>query len=219
MYKGKLLLVGGGGHCRSVLDSIDTSVYDDIVIVDLPEKVGQVIANIKIIGSDKDLPTLFNNGYKEAVITFSNLISQKRRVSFYNELKSIGFTFPTIIDSTAIVSNSDTKIGEGAFIGKGAIINTGVHIGAFSIINSGAIIDHDTIIGCFSHIAPGANISGNVDIGNYSHIGTGCSIIQSVCIGEKTIIGAGSVVVRNIPNHVTAFGNPCTVQRNEGVQL
>jgi hypothetical protein len=29
----KLLLVGGGGHCRSVMDSIDREYYPDIVIV------------------------------------------------------------------------------------------------------------------------------------------------------------------------------------------
>jgi len=219
MAKEKLLLIGGGGHCRSVIDSIDSSMYSDIAIIDLPEKYGQEILGIKIVGIDRDLPRFFDYGYKSAVITLSNLVSQRKRVNLYNKLKKYGFSFPTIKDSTAIVSSLNTNLGEGVFIGKGAIINTGVQIGAFSIINSGAVIDHDAKIGRFSHIAPGANISGDVEIGEYSHIGTGCSVIHSVNVGNNTIIGAGSVVVRNIPCDVTAFGNPCVVQKNEGVLL
>jgi len=219
MCKGKLLLIGGGGHCRSVIDSIDTSIYGDIVIIDLPEKVGQVISNIKIVGTDNELQDLFLCGYTNASITISNLASQRKRVEIYKKLKSFGYTFPTIIDATAIVSDTNTVIEEGVFIGKGVIINTSVHIGAFSIINSGAVIDHDVKVGRFSHIAPGAILSGYVMVGDYSHVGTGSSVIQSVSIGNRTIIGAGSVVVRDIPCNITAFGNPCVVQKSEGVLL
>ena len=219
MCEEKLLLVGGGGHCRSVIDSIDASVYNDIAIVDLPDKVGQLISMIEIVGTDDELHNLFNSGYTNAAITISNLVSQKKRVKIFDKMKLLGYVFPKIIDKTAIVSKSNTIIEEGVFIGKGVIINTGVRIGAFSIINSGAVIDHDVKVGRFSHIAPGASISGNVMVGDYTHIGTGSSIIQSINVGNKTIIGAGSVVVRDIPCNVTAFGNPCVIRKSEGVIL
>lgn len=41
----------------------------------------------------------------------------------------------------------------------------------------------------------------------------GVIILPGVTIGQGTTIGAGSVVTKNIPPHVVAFGNPCTIHR------
>lgn len=41
-------------------------------------------------------------------------------------------------------------------------------------------------------------------------------MIQCLNIGKNCMIGAGSVVVKDIPDNVTAYGNPCRVQhKNE----
>ena len=212
MSDSKLLLLGAGGHCRSVLDSINKSLYTDIVIVDMPELVGQIVDNLPIIGTDDDIPELFFKGYKRAAITVGSVGSPKIRIKLYKLLKATGFELPVIIDPSAVLSQHAT-VEEGVFIGKGAILNAGVRIGYCSIINSGAIIDHDTSIGCFTHVSPGSSISGFVTIGDYTHLGTGCAVIDTLSIGENTTIGAGSVVVRDIPKNVVAYGNPCKVQR------
>jgi FlaA1/EpsC-like NDP-sugar epimerase len=42
MSKEKIILVGGGGHCRSVIDVIETeNRYEIVGILDKPELVGQ----------------------------------------------------------------------------------------------------------------------------------------------------------------------------------
>jgi len=209
----KLLLIGAGGHCRSVIDSINQELYSDIVILDLPKMVGKDVYSIPIKGTDDDIDTFFNQGYRQAFITLGSVGNPEKRINIYNKLKKQGFIFPTIIDPTAIISKTNVILEEGVFIGKGVIINTGVHISCFSIINSGAIIEHDCKIGQFVHIAPGVCISGEVHVNDNSHIGVGSSIIQSMSIGKNTIIGAGSVVVSDITNNVTAFGIPCRVQK------
>jgi sugar O-acyltransferase (sialic acid O-acetyltransferase NeuD family) len=211
---GKLLLLGAGGHCRSVLDSIDKSIYTDIVIVDMPEKVGQLVYDVPVVGTDDDVHELFRQGYREAVITLGSVGNPIMRAQLYHLLKTTGFSITTIIDPTSVVSKQGTFIDEGVFIGKGAIVNSGVVLGTCCIINSGAILDHDSRIGSFVHVSPGVCLSGKVVIGNNTHIGTGSSIIENIEIGENTTIGAGSTVVRNIPGNVIAFGNPCKIQRN-----
>jgi sugar O-acyltransferase (sialic acid O-acetyltransferase NeuD family) len=214
MQKGhKLLLVGGGGHCRSVIDSIDRTQYTDIVIVDTDKNIGKTILSIPIVGTDDDIHSLYGKGYTQAFITIGSVGSPGKRIKLYNRLKKIGFLFPTIIDATAIISRS-CLIGEGVFIGKAAILNANVKIGGFSIINTGAIIDHDCVIGQFVHIAPGINMSGGICIGDNTHVGTGSTLIQSISIGKNTIIGAGSVVVSDIEENVTAFGVPCRVHHS-----
>ena len=61
-------------------------------------------------------------------------------------------------------------------------------------------------LGNFEIVAP-------VNIGNNVWIATGCIILPGVTIGDNAIIGAGSVVVKDIPNDVLAYGNPCKVIR------
>ena len=42
-------------------------------------------------------------------------------------------------------------------------------------------------------------------------VGAGSVVRQQIVIGNNTLIGAGSVVVKNIPEGVQAYGNPCKV--------
>jgi len=208
----KLLLVGAGGHCRSVIDSIDKNKYSDIVLIDRPEKVGQKVSSFHIAGTDNDLEKFYNRGYEQAFISLGSIGNPAKRRELFGKLKNVGFSMISIIDLSAIVSSNIEDIGEGVFIGKGAIVNTGVRIDECAIINSGAIIDHDCNIGAFVHIGPGVSLSGGVQIHENTHVGTGSSVIQSISIGKNSIIGAGSVVVTDIAGNVTAFGTPCKPQ-------
>jgi acetyltransferase-like isoleucine patch superfamily enzyme len=47
-------------------------------------------------------------------------------------------------------------------------------------------------------------------------IGVGTTIKDHIKIGKNCIIGAGSVVVRDIPDNVIAYGNPCKPIRDNG---
>lgn len=204
----KLLLIGGGGHCHSVLDSVLTlNEYDDIGIID---SIDSSFSGISVIGTDEDVPNLFNDGWRYAFITVGSIGNTEVRTRLYKMVKEIGLFIPTIIDSTAVIGTNVT-IGEGVFIGKRAIINTGSQIGTCSIINTGAIIEHDCTINDFSHISPGAILCGQVTIGNDTHIGAGTTVKQLINIGSNTLIGAGSVVVHDMPSNVKAYGNPCKV--------
>lgn len=205
----EILLIGGGKHCGSVIDTIkSSSLFNVMGILDLPEKVGETIEGVPIIGGDNDLAKWREKGIEYAFISVGSIGDTRLRQQLFEEAKKLGFIFPIIKDQTAIISES-AQIKEGTFIGKGTIINNSVTIGKLAIINSGAIIEHDSTIGDFCHIAPGTTLSGSVTIGNFTHIGTNTTIIQGIEIGKKTIIGAGSVVIQNIGNNKVAFGNPC----------
>ena len=208
----KLVLVGGGGHCRSVLSSIDRSKYADIVIVDSQDNVGKRVDGILIAGTDDDLVKLHNEGYSEAFITVGSVSSNPKRHGIHESLKKIGFSFPSVIDSSAVIADS-AVIEEGVFVGKNAVINAGSRIGKFSIINTGAIADHDCIVGSFVHLSPGVVLSGTVTVGDNTHVGTGTCVKQCAKIGENTTVGMGSVVITDIPSNCVAYGVPCKVRR------
>ncbi len=203
----RLLLIGGGGHCRSIIDSLALlNTYDEIGIVD--NNVTNEYLNAHYVGRDDDLVHLYESGWDNAFVSIGSVGNTLPRRKIYGILKEIGFKIPTIIDSTAVISK-DIQIGEGCFVGKKAIINFGTVLRNCCIINSGAIIEHDCIIDEFSHVAPGTVICGNVNIGKDSHIGAGSVVRQSIKIGNEVMVGIGSVVVKNISNGTVAFGNPC----------
>lgn len=204
-----ILLIGGGGHCKSVIDTIKLmKIYNIVGILDLQEKVGKVIGNTEIINTDDSLEYYYNKGVEYAFISLGSIGDVSLRRKLYLKAHNIGYKFPNIVDNTSIVSER-AKIGNGNFIGKGAIINSDVVIGSNCIINTGSIVEHDCIIENFCHIAPGVTMSGNVSVGENTHIGTGTTIIQNIKIGKNSIIGAGSVVIKDMQSNKKAYGNPC----------
>lgn len=206
----KLLLIGGGGHCKSVLDSLFlVNEYIGIGIIDKKDQIRQKILGIFVIGSDDDLVELYNQGYTEAFITLGSIGNPQNRIRLFNLIEEIGFRIPNIIDPTAIISK-DVKLGKGIFVGKNSVINAGSFIGNCAIINTSSTIEHDCSIGDFVHIASGSILCGEVQVGNHTHIGAGSVIKQQVKIGKDTILGMGSVVLQDVSNNVVAFGNPCS---------
>lgn len=204
-----LLLIGGGGHCRSVLDClVSLGEYSQIRIVDNDRSA--VALGIPLAGNDSDLPRLMRDGWTSAFITVGSIGSTGIRRRLYHLIKELGFQIPIIIDPTAIIAN-EVEIREGTFVGKHAVVNSGSKVGNCAIINTGSIVEHDCCIGDFSHVSPGTTICGQVLIGNDTHIGAGTVVRQGITIGSSTLIGAGSVVVKDIPGHVKAYGNPCKV--------
>ena len=204
----KLLLLGGGGHCRSVLDSIlSLELYSDIGIV-LPDN--SEISGAYVVGTDRDLPTLFQQGWTDAFIAVGSVGNTALRRMLFEMVKQIGFHIPSLIDKTAAIAR-EVQIGEGCFVGKNAVVNTGASLGCCTIVNTGAIVEHDCVVGDFSHISSGAVLCGQVGIGHDTHIGANAVIRQQIAIGNEVMIGLGSVVVNNIPDGVTAYGNPCRV--------
>lgn len=214
MAKKKIVLIGGGGHCKvviSILKKLDN--FEILGIVD-NYKAESLISGIKIIGTDDDLKDIYKNSIHNALITVGSIKDNIKRYRLFNMAREIGYKFPVIFSPEAIV-DENVKIDEGTVIMPGSIINIDSSIGKNCIINTGAIIEHDCKIGNHCHIAPGAHISGTVNIGELSFIGIGATIIQGIKIGKNVTIGAGSVVIKNIPDNVIALGNSAKIIKNK----
>jgi sugar O-acyltransferase (sialic acid O-acetyltransferase NeuD family) len=211
--KEKIILIGGGGHAQSIIDTINTvGLYKIVGIIDKYKEINTVTSGVKIIGDDDKLELYYNKGIKNVVLAIGGIGNIKVRQAVYETCKKIGYHFPNIIDSSAILSN-DIKIGEGNFIGKGTIINAKVQIGNSCIINTGSLVEHDCRLENFVNIAPGSVLCGNVWIGKNTNIGAQSTIIQNVTIGDNTMIGAGSLVLKDIGSYVLAYGSPAKVEK------
>lgn len=211
MANKKILLVGGGGHCRSVLDSLlSLNEYDEIGIIDRKGTGSEDIFGVPMVGTDADLERLFREGWTAAFVTVGSVGNTSVRRRIFDNLNRMGFSLPCIVDPTAVLGRSVT-LERGVYIGKCAVVNACAHLGDCVIINSGAIVEHDCRIDDFVHVSPGCILCGAVQVGNDSHIGAGSVVRQQISIGANTVIGSGGNVVEPIPDNAVAYGNPCKV--------
>ena len=170
--KPKILLIGGGGHCKSVIDVIELENRFEIAgIIDQKRLIGSKVLDYEVIGCDDDLESL-GEEYKYAFVTVGQIKSNILRVKLFNLLKSFDYILPTIISPLSYVSQH-TKIEEGTIIHHHALVNTNSKIGKNCIINSKALIEHDAIIEDNCHISTGAIINGGVVVKPNSFIGSG----------------------------------------------
>ena len=202
----RLVLMGGGGHAKSVLDAaLRMKLYEEIVITDCNIPVETRIMGCQVVGNDEMLPELFEKKFTKAFITVGSIKDTSLRYRLYNRAEKIGFIFPNIVDPSAVVSEY-ARLAEGIFVGKNALVNADADIGKMAVINSGSIIEHECLIGKFTHISVGAVICGNVKIGDNVFIGANATVIQGVKIGMNSIIGAGSIVLKDVPENTTVIG-------------
>ena len=189
--KEKIVLIGGGGHCHSVIDVIElTNKYEIIGIIDTKENIGKKVLGYEIIGCDDDLETIFLS-CKNALITVGQIKTSDLRIKLFDKLKDIGFNFPVIISPIAYVSKHAT-IDEGTVIMHHALVNANVKIGKNCIINSKALIEHDCIIGDNCHISTASVINGGVTVKANTFFGSNATSKQAIEIAG--FIKAGSLV-------------------------
>ena len=189
----KIILIGGGGHCKSVIDVIEQEARFEIAgIIDKPELLGSKILGYTVIGNDFDLDSLAKK-YKNAIITVGKLKSVLVRIKLYDLAIKAGFTLPSIVSPSAYVSKH-SKIGSGNIIMGNVIVNANTSIGDNCIINSKALIEHDCLISSHCHISTNAIINGGVKIGSKCFIGSNVTTKNNIIIKENSFIKAGSLL-------------------------
>lgn len=204
----KLAIIGAGGHARSVIDLFQQmNEYEIIGCLDPCYKVQKTVShmqNMPIIGDDSLLESLSQKGIEYAFVALGD---NKKREKMMRMAKRYSLKLATAISPGAYIS-PNANIGEGSCIMAGAVLNVNCAIGKGVIINTNASIDHDCKIGNYVHIAPGTAISGYTTIEEGTHIGTNAAVIDGIHIGKWSYIGAGAVVVKDLSDHVMAYGVP-----------
>lgn len=188
-----IILIGGGGHCRSCIDVIESEGRFRIEgIVDLTEKIGEDILGYKVFASDDDLGDLARE-YKYFLLTIGQIGISLKRMTLFNRLIELNASFPVIISPMAYVSKH-SKIGDGTIIMHHALVNANTIIGRNCIINSKSLIEHDVEIGDNVHVSTGSLINGGVKVGNNSFIGSGAVCKHSILIPPDTFVKASSLI-------------------------
>jgi len=188
------ILLGCGGHARSIADVIYYNNYSsDIIFVDENAREGERIMGFPVVKN------IQKNRYKLIPASGNNDIRKKQ---FYDNENIV-----TIIAKTASISFF-SSVGKGCFIGHGAHIGPESIIGDGTLINTNAVIEHEVTIGTFCHIAPNSTVCGRCSLGDNVFLGVGAIIKENISVCHDVKIGAGAVVIKDIMVSGTYIGCP-----------
>lgn len=190
-----IVLIGYGGHGKSVADVIERS--GQYHIIGYTEVEEDPAAFYPYLGKDTRLEFYFRQGVRYAAMGIGYMGHGKLRDELFQYASGIGYSFPVIADPSAVIS-ATAKIGEGVFIGKQAVINTHAVVGEMCIINTKAVLEHECRVGAYSHIAVGALVCGQTEIGTHCFLGAGSITIQNITIGNNVFVRAGAVTTKDI---------------------
>lgn len=203
--KKNIIFIGGGGHCKSIIDIAEHLNYNILGILDVEEKIGEHVLSTSIIGSDNDISKYVNDA--EFIITVGFITNPMVRIKLFNAVKSAGGKFTTIIAPTAYISKY-AEVGEGTVVMHNAVINAEAKIGYNCIINTFANIEHEAVVGNNCHISTGAMVNGMCNLGDNIFVGSQSVIAQTTNIASGSIISAASFVHKNLESGGVYAGNP-----------
>ena len=192
-----LLLIGGGGHCRSCIDVIETTGRFEIAGIVDPDQTSEASClGYPWLGTDDELPDLLKR-YRSALITVGQVKSPAIRMGLFERLSALGAEFPVIVSPHAYVSRH-AFVDRGTIVMHGAVINAGARTGENCIVNSLALIEHDASLGAHCHLSTGARLNGDAQVDAGSFIGSGAVVHHGVNIASGCIVTAGAVVSKNL---------------------
>jgi sugar O-acyltransferase (sialic acid O-acetyltransferase NeuD family) len=179
----KVLVVGAGGHGRSVAETILLTgefelvgFLDDAVIGD--------VWGFPILGSTASLESC--RACADSVVVAIGRNSVRR--ALHEVVGLAGFGIQTVIHPHAAVSRR-ASLGEGCVIMAGAVVGTEAILGAGVIVNSGASVDHHCCVGDFGHLGVGASMAGGSMLGSGAWMQAGSALGYGVRLGDQEVLG------------------------------
>ncbi|MBL8014461.1 MAG: acetyltransferase, partial [Candidatus Omnitrophica bacterium] len=104
MLQNELILIGGGGHCVSCIDVIESQDHFKIVgVVDVAKKVGQEVQGYQVVGTDEELEKFVRTG-KFFVVTIGHVGKINRRIAVFEKLEHLSARVAVVQSPLAYVS-------------------------------------------------------------------------------------------------------------------
>lgn len=209
--KKSLIIVGGGGQCKVILDCLRIGEYDQIFIED-PFVNHETLYGIKVIEKTEILDL---KNFEFVVAIGDNYLRSKIVSDLETRFPEI--TFATLIHPTAYVADT-AKLDAGVVVCAGSIIGAYASIGHHVIVNTNSSVDHDCRLDDFSSIGPNATLGGNVKVGKLSVVAISATVAQGVNIADFVIVGACALVLRSISEELSLWtGCPAIKKRKRKI--
>jgi len=199
----KLLVLGFGGHARSVGDVALSAGYKTLLFFDRDGREGESFAGFEVISRPRKL----DDGW--CYISGAGVNSIRATQTFPAEF---GFAeIVTLIAPTATIGRGAT-IGPGTFVAHHAHVGPMAKVGWGCLINTGAIVEHECEIGDFAHISVNAVVAGRAKVGARTFCGAGSVVRDGKTVCADVTLGAGAVATSHIERPGIYVGVPARMR-------
>jgi sugar O-acyltransferase (sialic acid O-acetyltransferase NeuD family) len=197
-----VIIIGGGGGAKMVIDALKNSVkYQVVGILDDKLDLGYNVMGINVVGRLNDVKSLLDIGINNFILAFGVLTQRNVRYDLYLKLKELGCIFPNVIHPKAVVEQS-VIMGEGNVILAMANIGSCVKIGNLNYINNNALISHDCELHENVHLAPASVLASSIIIESNVLIGMNSTLYYGITIGFGSTILNGLIINNTVSNNV-----------------
>jgi len=195
-----IIIFGGGGHGKTVIDLIRSlGTYRIVGVIDDGLPPGSEVLGVPVLGGEKNLAEWIARGVHLAVNAVGGIGNPTVRIQVFEKMEKAGFSFPILVHPSAVVERSAT-LEPGVQVFAHTYIGSAARVGFGSVINVGAIVHHDCVLGRVVNLSPGATLAGNVHVGNYAQIGMLATVNLKISVGENARLGNGCTVKGDVPD-------------------
>lgn len=189
MSKTRLLIVGAGGHGRSVAEAAKLSSHFDVVgFLDDSLPVDDATSmGLPVLGPFASL-SKHRDAANQAIVAIGN---NAVRENLMHQLSAADWIFATVVHPQAIVAPS-ALLGAGSAVMAGAIVGTEARLGVGSIVNCGAVVDHHAVIEDYGHLGVNASMAGGTLLGRGAWMQAGAALGYGVKVGAGEILLPGT---------------------------
>ncbi len=192
IHKPNIVLVGGGGHCKSAIDVIEQENKYSIKGILEPNVKEKYVLGYPILGDDELIPGLVSSE-TYFLITVGQIKSYLIRKKLADILAQCNAQLATVISPFAYVSKH-SAIDAGTIVMHYACVNAEVTIGKHCIINTKANIEHGTKIQDFCHISTCAVVNGDSVVKQGCFIGSNATVSNGIVVEKDSIISANRFI-------------------------
>lgn len=190
MGKTTLLVLGAGGHGRSVAEAARLSGQFEVVgFLDDALPVGHSVMGRPVLGSLASWGSHAQVAQQVIVAIGNNTL----RAALIEQLAQGGLVLATVVHPKAFVSPSAT-VGNASAIMAGAMVGTEAQLGLGTIVNTGAVVDHHALVQDFGHLGVNASMAGGSVLGRGAWMQAGSALGYGVAVAAGVVLLPGQGV-------------------------
>ena len=202
----QLIVLGFGGHARSVADVAIAMVYETLVFVDEHAREGEMYLDFPVLKS-------FTPHDSKAWCAFPASGNGLVRQAQTKLIEQQGWQLVSLLAPSATLGVG-CAVSDGVFVGQQTHIGPMAKVGRGSIINTGAVVEHECSVGEWAHVSVNATMAGRSRLGDFSMLGAGATVIDGLSVAGHVTVGAGAVVHKPIDVAGVYVGVPSRLLRD-----